>query len=155
MRAIDGNGLIYETGPYANGVEIIGSPSLDLWASVDAPDTDIKAELFEVKADGTSVWLTGDRIRARYRDQSHPVLLTPGKVEQYRFNQFIWTARRLAPGSRIRLVISAPDSIQGQRNHNTGGEVSDEVLSKGRAAVVTLHQGPGRDTALTLPSKAL
>ena len=155
VRRIDGNGLIYETEPYAKGVEIIGKPRLSLWAAVDAPDTDIKAELYEVKKDGSSLWLSTDRIRARYRNSpSEPSLLKPGKVELYDFNQFIWTARRLAPGSRIRLVISAPDAIQTQRNGDTGGAVAEEKLSESRATVVTVHQGGRYDSRLTLPSKA-
>lgn len=152
LRAANGNALIYVTEPFAQGVEIIGQPVLELQASVDAPDTDFRVQLYELKADGSTLLLGFDMLRARYRRSlSRAELLVPGRRESYRFDGFPWIGRRLNPGSRIAMMIGAPDALQTQRNGNTGATVADERLSGGRPATVRVFQGGAFPTKLILP----
>src|SRR5438874_10187271 len=63
-----GNGVVYHSMPMEEDTEISGYLKLTLWLAMDVPDTDIGANLYEIQQDGTSIALTSDLIRARYRD---------------------------------------------------------------------------------------
>ena len=106
------------------------TPPRAAWAQATAVPAD-----FEIRADGQSVELTSDLRRARYRDSTGaatPVRL--GEIIRYDFSSFRWFSRRLARGSRLRLVITCPNSIYFQKNYVAGGVVAEE---SGRDAHVT------------------
>lgn len=152
VTRLNGDGLVYDTEEYAGGAEIVGRPVVRLWLSMDVPDTDIRVQLFEVRKDGSAVFLGHDWIRARYRkDPRQAALVTPGKRELYVFDQFPFMARSLSPGSRLRLAISPLGaSIHQQRNRNSGGVVADETAKDNRIAHVSVALGPKLST-VTVP----
>ncbi len=79
-----GNGLVYHTEPFEENTEITGYVRLTAWMAMDVPDTDFQAALYEVFLDGSSIQLTQDLLRARYRESLREArLVTPGKVECY------------------------------------------------------------------------
>jgi predicted acyl esterase len=122
------------------------------WDSLDVPDTDFAVNVFEIKRDGTSVALTEDRMRARYRDSSpQGQLVKPGDLNRYEFQSFNWFARRLEKGSRLRLVFYCPNSRYWEKNYNSGGEVADESRKDARTAHVTLSQAGDRASYLEVP----
>jgi putative CocE/NonD family hydrolase len=143
MRRIDGDGLVYDTAPTAEPTDLVGIPKLTLALSMDVPDTDIRAALYEVKADGSVVFLTQDWMRARYRKSLRSEeLVKPGVTETYCFEHFNFVARTLAKGSVVRLVIVPQGaSFQGERNRNSGKPVADETAADNRVAHVTVHLG--------------
>ncbi len=101
------------------------TPPHAAWAQATAVPAD-----FEIRADGQSVELTSDLRRARYRDSTGaatPVRL--GEITRYDFSSFRWSR-----GSRLRLVITCPNSIYLQTNYGAGGVVAEE---SGRDAHVT------------------
>ena len=62
------------------------------------PDTDFQASLYEILADGKSVLLTSDFLRARYRDSLEKESLVPkGEIVRYEFTDFSWFSRRISP----------------------------------------------------------
>jgi putative CocE/NonD family hydrolase len=135
-----GNGLVYHSEPLAASLEVTGTPRLKVWLALDVPDTDFAANLYEVLADGGSVLLTGDLLRARYRESLRQErLVKPGEVNRYEFTGFNYVARRLAKGSRLRLVLSSPNTIYLEKNYNSGGVVADETAKDARTAHVTLY----------------
>ena len=152
VTRLNGDGLIYDTDGYPDGAEIVGRPVVRLWLSMDVPDTDIRVQLFEARNDGGVVFLGHDWIRARYRnDPRQATLVTPGKREQYVFDQFPFMARSLSPGSRLRLAIAPLGaSIHQQRNRNSGGVVADETARDNRIAHISVALGPKLST-LTVP----
>jgi putative CocE/NonD family hydrolase len=152
VTRLNGDGLVYDTDVYAAGTEVAGRPTVRLSLSMDVPDTDIRVQLFEVRQDGTSVFLGHDWIRARYRQDARQArLVTPGMVEPYVFDQLPFIARTLSLGSRLRLVISPLGaSIHQQRNRNSGGVVADETARDNRVARVAVALGPGLST-LSIP----
>ena len=78
--------------------------------------------------DGSSVFLTGDIMRARYRNsRTVEELVTPGEVDLYRFDGFQFFARQVAKGSRLRLILNSPNSLWLQKNYNSGGRVNPRV----------------------------
>ena len=75
-----GNGVVYHSDPFPEPTELSGCMKLSIWASLDVPDTDFQAALYEILPDGSSVALTADMMRARYREsltEEKPV--KPGK----------------------------------------------------------------------------
>ncbi len=152
VKALKGDGVVFETVPLTKATDFAGRPRLDLYAAIDTPDTDFRARLFEVRADGSSVFLSEDRIRARYRNSLRKAqFVTPGKIEHYVFDNFLVLGRRVAAGSRIRLVVEGLNTIQAERNFDTNGVIADETIKDARKATVTVYQGGAYPSALSLP----
>jgi putative CocE/NonD family hydrolase len=145
-----GAGLVYHSDALPQLVDLVGAPTFRAWLDIDVPDTDYRAILYEVLSDGTSVYLGEDLQRARYRlSLKEAQLATPGPKE-YTF-RFGFMARRIAKGSRFRLVVRAPRSLFLERNYNGGGEVARESRQAARTAHVKLVHGAPHSSALELP----
>ncbi len=140
-----GRGVIYHTDPFPEAFEITGRPSLSVCMKIDVPDTDFWVSLYEILPDGSSVWLGSDALRARYREfyaksDGKPVLVPPGSIQHYQFDRFPFFARRVSKGSRLRLVITSPNSMYLQKNYNSGGVVAAESGADARVAhIEVLH----------------
>jgi hypothetical protein len=65
---LHGNGLVFHSAPFSEAIEITGKVNLNLSLSIDAPDTDLLAELSLVLPDGKVRMLTNSLMRARYRN---------------------------------------------------------------------------------------
>ncbi|MGB7282231.1 MAG: CocE/NonD family hydrolase [Candidatus Acidiferrum sp.] len=63
-----GNGAIYHSEPFGEATEISGFLKVNVWLSMDVPDTDLEADVYEILPSGDSVFLTGAAMRARYRE---------------------------------------------------------------------------------------
>jgi uncharacterized protein len=147
-----GNGLVYHSEPFAEATEVSGQVKLTLWIALDVPDTDLKADLYEILSDGRSVLITQDFLRARYRDSPEKEsLVPPAKVLRYDFNDFAWFSRRISKGSRLRLVVGCPNSIHFQKNYNSGGVVVAETAKDARTAHVVLYHDAEHPSALEIP----
>jgi putative CocE/NonD family hydrolase len=147
-----GNGVIYHSAPFAEETEIAGQLSLTMWISLDVPDTDFQATVYEIRPDGSSVQLTTTTLRARYRESLRAQrLVPPGEVLRYRFDNFPFFARRLAKGSRLRLFFRSPNTTELQKNYNGGGVVADETVRDARTAHVTIYHDRQRPSALEIP----
>jgi uncharacterized protein len=147
-----GNGLVYHSEPFAEATEVSGQVKLTLWTALDVPDTDFQANLYEILPDGGSVFLTSDLLRARHRDSLEREAPVPlGEAVRYEFTGFSWFSRRVSQGSRLRLVVSCPNSTQVQKNYNSGGVVADETAKDARTAHVVLYHDAGHPSALEIP----
>ncbi len=147
-----GNGVVYHSAPFTESTEISGQVKLTLWLALDVPDTDFQASLYEILPNGGSVFLTSDLLRARYRDSLEKETLVPkGEVVRYQFNGFTWSSRQVSKGSRLRLVVSCPNTIQLEKNYNSGGVVADETAKDARTAHVVLYHDAGHPSALEIP----
>jgi hypothetical protein len=147
-----GNGLVYHSEPFPDSTEVSGQVKLSLWLALDVPDTDFKADLYEILPDGGSVLLASDLLRARYRESlERETLVPPGKILRYDFNGFRWFSRQVSKGSRLRLVISCPNTIFLQKNYNSGGVVANETAKDARTARVTLYHDAEHASVLEVP----
>jgi predicted acyl esterase len=147
-----GNGVVYHSAPFEQDTEISGYLKATLWLAMDVPDTDISVNAYEILQDGSSVALTSDLIRARYRDSlTEAKLVKTGEINKYEFNTFQWMSRLVKKGSRLRLVINCPNSIYVQKNYNSGGVVADESGKDARTAHITLYHDAQHPSALVLP----
>lgn len=144
--------LVYHGAPLEAPTELIGYPKLKVWLSLDQPDADLVAYLYEVKTDGSATLLGLNTLRARYRESRRSgKLAAPGAVEPYVFDGFTFVSRRLEQGSRVRLVITSPPRKFYEHNFNAGGVVSRESGKDARTVTIALHHDAERPSALYLP----
>ncbi|OGN91336.1 MAG: hypothetical protein A2Y88_13465 [Chloroflexi bacterium RBG_13_48_10] len=147
-----GNGLVYHSEPFSKNTEITGWIKLFTWISLDVLDTDFTATLVEVLPNGTVIKLTQDYLRARYRESNRvEKLVEPGAINLYSFDGFTFFSRRIAKGSRLRLIISCPNTIYMEKNYNGGGVVAEESGKDARTAQVTLHHNKEYPSYVELP----
>ena len=147
-----GEGVVYHSEPFAEATEITGFVKLTLWLKMDVPDTDLEADLFEILPSGGSVSLTSATMRARYRDSlrgARPV--SAGATEKYVFDNFTFFSRRIAKGSRLRLIVSSINSTGTEKNYNSGGVVAAETAKDARTAHISLVHDAEHPSALELP----
>jgi putative CocE/NonD family hydrolase len=153
--SIAGDGLVYHSAPLEAETPFIGCPEMSLWLTVDVPDTDISTDLYEILPDGTSISIWSDVRRLRYRESvREQKLITPGEVIQCDFKPGLFVARRMPKGSRLRLVISAPNSPSVQKNYNSGGVVAEETAKDAKTAHVRVLHDATHASALKLPMPA-
>jgi putative CocE/NonD family hydrolase len=150
--SIGKDGLVYHTEPLPNETPLVGCPQLTLWVSIDTADTDLQAHLYEIQPDGTSIALWSDIRRLRYRKSlREPKLVKPGEIVRCDFNPGLFVARQLMKGSRLRLVVSSPNSILWQKNYCSGGVVAEETAKDARTCHVQIYHDAAHTSAIQLP----
>ncbi len=147
-----GNGAVFHSAQFSEAMEISGYIKLTAWIAMDVPDTDFAAALYEIQPDGTSVRLTEQLLRARYRDSlREEKLAKPGEINRYVFDKFMWFSRRISKGSRLRLLIACPNSIQIEKNYNSEAVVANESGKDARTAHVSLFHDSKHPSTMELP----
>lgn len=147
-----GKHLVYETTPFPADTEVSGFFQLAAWISIDTPDTDFRAVIYEVQADGKSVELSRDILRARYRDSvRNPKLVTGSAPLRYDFDDFSFISQRVRKGNRLRLILGPNVSIYGDKNYNSGGRIAAESMQDARPATVVLYHSAEFPSALYVP----
>ena len=155
LLASSGKILVYHTPAFAQDIELAGFFKLPVWIALDQPDTDIAAAVYEIKADGSSALLAMDMQRARYRQSlRNAEFAKPGVIERYDFDHFTFIARRIAKGSRLRLVIAPVNSRSLEKNYNGNGVVAEESGKDAHTVTVTLYHDAAHPSALYLPIAA-
>lgn len=150
--ALQGDGLIFHSTPLPQAVTMVGWLRLSAWLSLDTPDTDFYAAVYEITVEGQSVKLGDALLRARYRHSLVKAeLVTPGAIERYDFDTFWFHARELGQGSYLRLVLTAPNTLHLMKNYNSGGVVAEETDADARTAHVTLYADAQHPSYLELP----
>jgi uncharacterized protein len=152
LFAQEGAELVYHSEPFEKNTEVSGFFRLSAWIALDQPDTDLQARIYEITANGRSILLTTDCMRARYRESLRVAnLVTTRKPLLYEFKRFTFVSRQLAPGSRLRLVVGPINSIYTQKNYNSGKAVSDESMADARPVTVTLLHDKSHPSTLYVP----
>ena len=150
--SIGNDGLVYHTDALPNETPLVGCPSVTLWMSIDTPDVDLQCDLYEIQPDGTSIALWTDLRRLRYRESLREAkLVKPGEIVKCDFNPGLFVARRLMKGSRLRLVVSAVNSIFWQKNYCSGGVVADETAKDAHTCQVQVYHDAAHASVLQLP----
>jgi putative CocE/NonD family hydrolase len=152
VHAAIGKQLVYHSEPFEQDTEISGFFALSVWISIDQPDTDFCASVYEIDLDGRGVLLTNDCLRARYRGGlREEKLIETREPLRYDFRGFTFISRRIAKGSRLRLVVGPINSIFSQKNYNTGGIVAEESVEHARVVRVDLLHDQSHPSALYVP----
>jgi putative CocE/NonD family hydrolase len=124
------NGIVFVSEPFRRPTELSGLFSGRLDLRINKKDLDFTVEIYELTAKGEYVQLSYALARASYvRDRTHRHLLTPGRRQRLDFRSGRLTSRRLAPGSRLVVVLSVVKNLGAQINYGTGQDVSDETLA--------------------------
>jgi predicted acyl esterase len=125
---------------------------LSLWVSIDTPDVDLSVDLYEIQPDGTSIAIWSDIRRLRYRESLRQAkLVKSGEIVKCEFNPGLFVARRLMKGSRLRLVITSPNSIFWQKNYCSGGVVAEETAKDARTCRVKVYHDAQHTSSIQLP----
>ncbi len=126
-----------------------GPVSAVLYASTSARDTDWVMRLARIDRDGRPLPLAEGITRARYRESfSHPQLLEPGKIYEYRLD--LWqTGIAIEPGERLMLVVCSALFPKFSRNLNTGGH--NELESRFLKADQIVYHGRSYPSHVLLP----
>lgn len=152
--SIGNDGLVYHGEPLRDETALVGCPAVSLWVAIDTPDVDLSADLYEIQPDGTSIALWSDLRRLRYRESLREAKLAkPGEIVRCDFNPGLFVARKLMKGSRLRLVVSSPNSIFWQKNYCSGGVVPDETAKDARTCHVKVYHDANHASAIQLPSR--
>jgi putative CocE/NonD family hydrolase len=150
-----GKALFYHSPMFMTDTDIAGFFKLSAWIALDQPDTDLAVYVFEVKPDGSSVFLASDALRARHRQSLRAAQrVKPGAIERYDFDHFTFVARRIGKGSRLRLAIGPVNSMYAEKNYNTGGAVAEESGKDARKVTITLYHDAAHPSALSMPIAA-
>lgn len=150
--SIGKDGLVYHTDPLPNETPLVGCPAVNLWVSIDTPDVDLECDLYEIQPDGTSIALWSDLRRLRYRDSLREAkLVKPGEIVRCNFDPGLFVARRLMKGSRLRLVVTAVNSILWQKNYCSGGIVAEETAKDAHTCNVQVYHDAEHSSAIQLP----
>jgi len=150
--SIGKDGLVYHTDPLLKETPFIGCPAVVLWLSIDTPDVDLSAQLYEVQPDGTSIFLWGDIRRLRYRESLREAkLVKAGEIVRCDFNPGLFVARRLMKSSRLRLVVSALNSTGFEKNYCSGGVVAEETAKDARTCHVQVYHDAAHASTIQLP----
>ena len=150
--SIGADGLVYHTEPLPNETPLIGSPAARLWLSIDTPDVDLECDLYEIQPDGTSIAIWSDLRRLRYRESlREEKLVKPGEIVRCDFNPGLFVARRLMKGSRLRLIITAVNSIVWQKNYCSGGVVAEETAKDAHTCNVRVYHDAEHSSVIQIP----
>jgi hypothetical protein len=150
--SIGDDGLVYHSQPISSEATLTGCPKLTLWLSLDVPDTDLSADLDEILPDGTSIGIWSDVRRLRYREsQRQEKFVKTGEIVRCDFAPGLFVARRMAKGSRLRLVVTSPNSIFLEKNYNSEGVVAEETEKDARTAHVRILHDTDHASFIDVP----
>jgi uncharacterized protein len=107
QREEDGGALVFDTGPLAETLEILGSPEVELELSSSRPLGMVAVRLSDVAPDDKATRITYGLLNLAHRDgHAHPAPLEPGRRYRVRV-QLNDVAQVFPAGHSIRLSISS------------------------------------------------
>jgi predicted acyl esterase len=124
-------------------MELDGRMDLDIWLSIVAPDTDLKASLYLVSSDGESHWLNDTMLRARYRKSAErPEMIHENEPEEFHLPPGYLFAARAVKGSQVRLILSSLNDPSYEKNWNATKPGAEQTGSGAKIAHIRLLQSP-------------
>jgi putative CocE/NonD family hydrolase len=145
-------GLLYETGPLSEAVEVTGYPVMNLWISADAADADVVTEISDVAPDGTtrSYQMVG-RLRVSHRKLAQ----APYRNFGLPYHSHLSTdAEPLPKGRATELKFAmTPMSYLFAKGHRMRLSVtfSNPAAQAGDHAQATVWSGPQTPSSIELP----
>lgn len=144
--------LIYHSEPFAQDTEVSGFFKFAAWIAIDQPDTDFLVSIYDIAPDGSSMFLTEQHMRARYREGLRVEKLIHTKAPlRYDFDRFFFVSRLIKKDHRLRLAIRPNHNLGWQKNYNSGKPVADETMSDARTVTVRLFHDAAHPSALSIP----
>lgn len=127
------NGQVFISEPFDKPMEVSGTFSGEIQATINKQGMDIGLVLYEVMPNGDLFHLSYFLGRASYaKDPSRRHLLKPGKRESIPFSETRLVSRQLSKGSRLLVMLNVNRNSGAQVNHGSGKDVSDEDIRDAR-----------------------
>ncbi|HWE10931.1 MAG TPA: CocE/NonD family hydrolase [Solirubrobacteraceae bacterium] len=165
-----GTAVSYLTSPLTANATVIGAGAVHLWVRSSTPSVDLQATITEVRPDGHETFVQNGWVRANERklDARRSTLLEPvlslrqTDVSPMPRDRFVpvtiplyYEGHAYRAGSRIRLVLSAPNGTQpiwsfGQTNP-AGHATVAVAFSRGMPSRLILPLVPGVSVLTGLP----
>jgi predicted acyl esterase len=154
--ALRGRQLVYHSAPFQQDRELSGFFTFSAWIAIDCPDTDLYVSVHEIALDGSSIRLSTDAIRARYREGLRKArLIRTAEPLRYDFERFTFVSRQIKRGHRLRLILAPMgrliETTFAERNFNGGGVVAEESAADARPVTVRLFHDDVYPSALHVP----
>jgi putative CocE/NonD family hydrolase len=155
-HALLGKQLVYHSAPFEKDTELSGFFKCSAWIAIDCPDTDLYVSVHEIALDGSSIRLSTDAIRARYREGLRTAkLIRTAEPLRYDFERFTFVSRRIKQGHRLRLIVAPVgrliETTFSEKNFNGGGVVAEESEADARPVTVRLFHDEAHPSALHIP----
>jgi len=145
------NGLLYMTPPFDSPQELAGEITGHFSIAVNKKDVDIGYNFYEITKEGQVFHLNTYRSRASYaHSMSHRKLLTPNKKTLIPIINARMTAKLIAKGSRLAIVLNVNKNSDAQVNMGSGKNVNEETIEDA-GDILTLKWF--NDTQLNIPLK--
>ncbi len=148
----DANILIYTSLPFKKNTTVNGKIKLEAYISMNVEDTDLKFTAYEITSDNKSIFLQEDFVRARYRNSLGKAEKVPkDKIVKYTLEGRNMFSRVIKEGSRIRLVFSAVDSPNYQKNYNYWEDSARQSSEHSQKAQLKLYHNTKYPSRVVLP----
>ncbi|MDN3921474.1 CocE/NonD family hydrolase [Roseateles violae] len=142
--------LVYDSGPLAEPMTVVGEPLAELLVAADVPDADLVLWLAEHRADGQTIKLAFGQLRLRYRDGfEQERALVPDEPVLARV-PMTYIGHELPAGSRLRLLVSGSNFPWADPNPHDGGPVAQATVM--RVARQTMLHDAAHPSRLLLPT---
>ncbi|QTL34325.1 hypothetical protein J5X90_12225 [Pseudoalteromonas viridis] len=151
LRPNNGDQLNFDSAALKADLVLSGQIQAELWLSIDVPDTDFHARVFEVCPQTKPLLLAFAIKRARYSSGlQNQSVATSEQPFRLAMNDFNYVSRVLSKGCKIRFVVSS-SSWYHQKHYNGPGAVAYQTVKDARAAKVTLWHDNTHASQLRLP----
>jgi uncharacterized protein len=149
QREVESRSLTYTTDPLERALDVVGEPSVRLFASTSAVDTDFIVTLSDVHPDGYSEIVRQGALRGRHRGGPQSTeLMGPGEVYELVVS-LSPVVHRFRLGHRIRVTVASssfPNFLP-----NAGTAEPPYLASKAVVAENAVHHDAARPSSVSLP----
>ncbi|WP_052262311.1 CocE/NonD family hydrolase [Pseudoalteromonas luteoviolacea] len=133
----DDTGIVFTTDVFKQDMQYAGTPTGHISISINKRDVDIGFNIYQIQPDGETFHLAHYRSRASYaKNSAKRQLLTPGQKTKLPLVNTRMSARKLAKGSKIALVLDVNKNEHAQVNMGTGQDVSLETIEDGKEPLI-------------------
>jgi protein-disulfide isomerase len=134
--------LRFETPPLRTALALAGRARLAVTAHGNVGSADLAMDLYAVRPDGSTIWLTGDMQRVTFVGD------TARRIDFESLNGFERSVRR---GDRLRLVVTTPHLAIFAPNFSGDGAIDAQRRSAARPVRIQLRHERDAPALLTLP----
>ncbi|RAJ11066.1 hypothetical protein LX64_00673 [Chitinophaga skermanii] len=144
--------LLFETPVYQEAFVLNGSPTLDLYLSIDAPDADIFFTIWEEDAKGKLWPLSQSVQRLSHAKTIHQRnLLKTNEVYHFTFDNLYWITKRIEKGSKLKVTVAPLSDTFWQKNYGSGKDVSTETKADARNIELKIYNDAKRPSVVHFP----
>jgi uncharacterized protein len=144
--------IVFESMPLQNDIVLSNKIISRVYATLNVPDADFEISLQEVDSEGKDRNIATGKIRVRYRNGGEkPMLAKKGEVVELNFEDIFIYIKKIAKGSKLRLVFQSINNPWSEKNFGFGGVVSTESTTAERMIKANILTGGKYASKVVLP----